>query len=273
MFSTVILIYCVIATTEATFVCIGNGFTVFVFWNQRVSLKRTCYLLINLAVTDFLVGATELIVTATLTIPQRKIIFAGNATSAIVSLFGSVSLLSLLVISLERAFAVLWPFRHRVASTRVYIISIIVIWGAGLCVTTVELLSIYNDKISELISFLIMNSVCFIALVVILVSYMAIRKKLRNTNPAVEAHNRKTIEQNVKLSKTMFVVIGLSFVFWLPGITMFTIKLFCNECVSEILLSIAIVLLMANSLVNPIVYSYRMPMFKEAMKKLFKNTA
>lgn len=133
-----------------------------------------------------------------------------------------MSLLSLLVISLERAFAVLWPFRHRLASTRVYIISIIVIWGAGLCLTTVELLSIYTDKISELTSFLIMNSVCFIALVVILVSYMAIRKKLRNTNPTVEAHNRKTIEQNVKLSKTMFVVIGLSFAFWLPGITMYT---------------------------------------------------
>ena len=273
MFNSVFLTYCVIAAIEATFICIGNGFTVFVFWNQRASLKRACYLLINLAVADLLLGATELIVLGTLIIPQRKIIFAVNITSAIALLLASVSLLCLLVISLERAFAVLWPFRHRAASTRVYIISIIVVWGASLCLATMELLSIYTDKVIELISRLIVDSAFLIALCVIVASYMAIRKKLRNTNPPVEAHNRKAIEQNVKLSKTMFVVIGLSFAFWLPGITVYTIMGICNECVSEILLSIAVILLRANSLVNPIVYSYRMPIFKEAMKKLFKNTA
>ena len=43
--------------------------------------------------------------------------------------------------------------------------------------------------------------------------------------------------------------------------------------IKSILLWIADILQFANSLVNSIVYSYRMPMFKATMKKLFKNRA
>ena len=37
-----------------------------------------------------------------------------------------------MVISLERAYAVLWPLRHRVARTRTYIIGIAFAWIGGL---------------------------------------------------------------------------------------------------------------------------------------------
>ena len=43
-------------------IVIGNTFTIFVFWNQRSRIKRTYFLLINLAIADLLVGITELIV-------------------------------------------------------------------------------------------------------------------------------------------------------------------------------------------------------------------
>ena len=273
MFNAVTLIFVVVVTIETILICIGNAFTVFVFWNQRASLKRPCYLLINLAVTDLLVGATELIITATITIPQGKVFFV-NEWTAIVGFFGSISLLFLLVISLERAYAVLWPLRHRVASTQTYIISIVLVWAAGVCVLALEFLSL-NNKITKKTSFLIIDSMLFVCLCVILATYMTIRKRLRNTNPAVEAHNRKTIEQNVKLSKTLFAVIGLSYALWLPAIVLYTIVAFEAEYASEtttlILMWTVDILHFGNSLVNPIVYSYRMPIFKATMKKLFKS--
>ena len=275
MSNAVTLIFCVVVTIETILICIGNAFTVFVFWHQRASLKRPFYLLINLAVADLLVGATELIVTATITIPQGNIIFL-NEWSVIVGSFASISLLFLLVISLERAYAVLWPLRHRVASTQTYIISIVLVWAAGLCIMTVFFFAL-NNTIAKRISLLIGKSMLFVCLCVILATYMTIRKRLQNTNPAVEAHNRKTMEQNVKLSKTLFVVIGLSFVCWLPVIIMYiTLVLnveYADVTLKSILLWIADILQFANSLVNPIVYSYRMPMFKATMKKLFKNRA
>ena len=39
-----------------------NTFTIFVFWNKRSRIKRTYFLLINLAIADLLVGITELTV-------------------------------------------------------------------------------------------------------------------------------------------------------------------------------------------------------------------
>ena len=271
MSNAIILIYCVIVTIETTFICIGNAFAMFVFWKKRVSLRRASYLLLNLAVTDLLLGATELIATATYTIPNGKIKLTGVWPILFSVLFSTVSLLCLLVISLERAFAVLWPFRHRVASTRVYIISIIMVWVAALCIVTVNLLSWYTDKVSTMTSSLLLNCMFFISLCMTSVAYLIIRNRFRSTNPAVscafKGHNRKMIEKNIKLSKTLFLVIGLSFGFWLPAITMYTIIPFCDECFSYIFWSIATFLHLGNSLVNPIVYSFRMPMFKAAVRK------
>ena len=85
-----------------------------------------------------------------------------------------------------------------------------------------------DNKIGKKTSFLIINSMLLAYLCVILAKYMTIRKRLRNTNPAVKAHNRKTIEQNVELSKTLFVVICLSFAFWLPAIIMYSTLVFLS---------------------------------------------
>ena len=81
-------------------------------------MKRTCFLLINLAVADLLVGISEPVVLATKKIPRIK----GGPKEAqsiqspanTVHIFASnASIFFLALISLERAFAVLWPFRHR----------------------------------------------------------------------------------------------------------------------------------------------------------------
>ena len=57
--------FIVIYAVEAVVVIMGNAFTIFVFWTQRFHLTRTCFLLIKLAVADFLVGVTEPIVLRT----------------------------------------------------------------------------------------------------------------------------------------------------------------------------------------------------------------
>lgn len=262
---------------ETTLICIGNAFTIFVFWNQRQTLKRACYLLINLAVADLLVGASEMLAIATERIPERKLFYpAGSIASAISGLFSVASVLFLALISLERAYAVLWPFRHRTAGNRMYIISIIVVWIAGLGIAMVNLLTVHN-LFSHLGAFLVATSTMFISLCTVLAAYMKIRAKLRSSVPVCtvqETQNRKLIEQNKKLSNTLFIVIRLSFMFWMPAVTMYSIlPILPTECIPQtvLVMSIITILHMANSLVNPIVYSYRMPMFKAAMRKLLKK--
>lgn len=270
----VLLAYRVVFGIETTLIFIGNGFTIFVFWYQRQSLKRASCLLINLAVADCLVGARELIDMTRY--KDLMPIYQGDVSSFISILFSSVSVFSLLVISLERACAVLWPFRHRVARIRIYATSILLVWLAGFCVATVNGLAAYG-LVRHVTSLSFSSGTLFICLCLVLATYMTIRIRLRSTRPvcAAETQNRKLIEHNIKLSKTLFIVIGLSFGFWLPAITVYTILGICHDCLTRTThvhaLSIAMVLHFANSFVNPIVYSYRMPMFKTTLKKLLRN--
>ena len=263
-----------LSTIEGIFICIGNAFTVFVFWHQRASLKRAWSLLLNLGVADFLVGAT-LLIDATIRLiamnQMNRAIFAADLCETFLILFMTASLLTLLVISLERAYAILWPFRHRVATTRAYITCIALVWAGGFCTMAAEVCAVY-EKISWKDSALVVSSAVFTSLSVILGSYLTIRKRLKTPNPSLEAQKKMFIQQNVKLSKTMFAVIALSFAFWLPPIFAYPIAMFYDvNYGSDVIESFAIILSSANSLVNPIVYSYKMPAFKAAVITLSRK--
>ena len=266
MLNTEILLWWVIII-ESSLVCIGNVVTVLVFWKQRVLLKRARYLLLNLAFADSLVGATELAA-----IHERA--FSGSPLGILGALFSSVSLLSLVLIALERAYAVIWPFRHRVASARNYIISIVLVWIGAVCLTMMPLTLHLTGKVGKLPSYLFINTVILMSLCLILVAYLAIRKRLRSTNHTFEAHNRKSFKQNVNLSRTLFLAVGLSIGLWLPATAIYTVIAFHDKqplSDSDILIFVATILYLGNSLVNPIVYSCRMPMFKAAVKEVLKH--
>ena len=85
----------------------------------------------------------------------------------------SPSVLFLALISLERVYSVLWPFRHRVTSTRAYVHSIVIVWVTGVCMSGVWLLKIYH--IDKLYTSLTYSSALFITLLVICASYPTIR--------------------------------------------------------------------------------------------------
>ena len=256
---------------ESSLVFIGNVVTVLVFWKQRVFLKRSYYLLLNLAFADSLVGATELIHTAK-AVHERA--FSGSPLGILGVLFWSVSLLSLVVIALERAYAVLWPLRHRVASARIYIISIVLVWIAAVCLTMMPLTLHHTGKVGRLPSYLLTNTVILMSLCLIIVAYLAIRKRLGSTNHTFEAHNRKSFKQNVNLSRTLFLAVGLSIGLFLPATAIYTVIAFHHKkplTDNNVLIFVATILYLGNSLVNPIVYSCRMPMFKAAVKGFLKH--
>ena len=56
-----IIAFSVVTGIETFIICVGNAFAIFVFWTQYTgSRRRSSYLLINLAVTDFFVGVSGL---------------------------------------------------------------------------------------------------------------------------------------------------------------------------------------------------------------------
>jgi len=253
---------------------LGNFFTVFVFCIHRDKLKRTSFLLINLAAADMLVGLTEIAMVGAIGLPQmtglRKI---GNTDSPDISTvfqaaFSTASVLFLALISLERAFALMWPLRHRVTSTSTYIYSIILVWIAASTVGASCLLVVYGTlKYKFYMAFL--SIVIIFCLMTVSLSYLAIRTRLTQQVPVIDnAHNRQDNERNKKLSRTLFIVIGSSVVFWVPGLVVYYITFFSSRQQSLIFTYLFTMLHLTNSLVNPIIYSLRMPVFKENFKRI-----
>ena len=59
----------------------------------------------------------------------------------------------------------------------------------------------------------------------------------------------------------------VSLLCWFPAFVVHTINHVCPQCFSRTVLSLVNILHLANSMVNPFVYSFRMPIFKETLKK------
>ena len=258
--------------TEAVVIIIGNTFNIFVFWTQRFHLKRTCFLLISLAVADLPVGLTDPIVLGTkkfgkTTSPEKREDKRISLSTAFQVLGSSTSVFFLALISLERVFAVLCPLRHRVTSTRPYICSIVISWAAGFCMAGISLIETYHRDVGRVYAMVVTNSCLFVSVLVICVSYVTIRTRLRPAAPDLQVHNRNLTEHNLLLSRTMFIVVGVSVVFWLPAFVVYIIRDNCSGCVSTPVVSTVNVLHLANSMVNPFVYSFRMPIFKDVLKK------
>ena len=272
MLNATVIVFIVIFSFEAFLIIIGNAFTIFVFWTQRLHQKRTFFLLINLAVADLLVGIIQVVV---LTVTD-KISDAGkeaiNSPFVALQAFGlTTTVFSLALISLERVYSVLWPLRHRATNTRVYICSIVIVWVAGLCLAGLWLLPIYHTNVESMYATVTINSFLFISLLVICASYLTIRSRLHRSTPELQVHHQTSTERNLRISKTFFLVVAVSLLFYLPAFVVYTIIDYCWECFSPTVLMLVNILHLANSMVNPFVYSFRMPIFKDALRKCWRK--
>ena len=266
-----LVILCVIIV-ESLIVFSENIFTILVFWRHRNRLKRTSFLLINLAVADLLVGFMEPIAIGTIEIP-RNIGAVSNRyaqiSTASFTAFSSASMFFLVLISVERVYALIWPLRHRAASPKGYIYSIFCVWVAGISVGGLSLLAAY--EILNVAHWMVTNgAIVILALTMICLSYLTIRRKLYSRVPVVGlAHNQETVHnRSKKLSRTLFVVIAVSVFLWFPGIVIIWMYFLCSRCVPEFLVYISTMLHVGNSLVNPIIYSFRMAMFRETLNRM-----
>ncbi|XP_020630247.1 adenosine receptor A1-like [Orbicella faveolata] len=271
------IVFTAVFTVETLVIIIGNTLTIFVFWTHRFHLKGTYFLLINLAVADLLVGVTESKVLGSEKIPnliteaERKRSRDVNPTRAFQVLGFTSSVFFLALISLERVFAVLWPLRHRVTSTRAYVCSIFMAWAAGFSMAAIStLLPTYHPEVSK-VSAVTVHSCLSISLLVICASYFTICNHLRTKTQGIQVHFQNAREQTLRLSRTLFIVVAVSLVVWLPAFVIFSITAFCRRCFPPHLVLYANVLHLANSMVNPFVYSFRMPTFKVALKKLWRK--
>ena len=265
----------VVLIIECLAIVILNIITIVVFVKKKRQLqRRSTYLIIHLAIVDLLVGA----VSGPLNIEERiawlcplcKIRRMTNwsyhLSFAFVNLFSFTSLTNLIAISLERLHATFCPFRHRFVRKWVYRAIIIVIW---LIPIVREVAQIFLLKIGyfEVINAYLYLPFYAVSLFVICVSYILVVIKVRCSRHP-QFHSRSKRER--KLTGTALIVSLVSLLCLLPG-TMYVACIHLSSSCFMMYFHIkmaVVVLFLANSLVNPIIYALRMPGFREGLLQL-----
>ena len=265
MFHTYAIAILCIIFVESLLIFICNAFTIFVFWKNRNKLKRTTFLLINLAVADLLVGLIQLISTGAYnTILQIQT----KSTRAGIESEEWIWAVLLVLISLERAYALIWPLRHRVASIKGYIYSAIFVWASSIALQTLSLLVTYRKILNFDHWMIALSCIAALFLITICACYLTIRAKLSSIGLAAVAGKGNSLEQNKKLSKALFTVTAASLVCWAPSsVGYFIFHLSSKRCPIAVVDSFYIFYL-GNSLVNPIIYSFKFPMFRKTLRKM-----
>ena len=177
------------------------------------------------------------------------------------------------VISLERLNATFWPFRHRTIKKSVYWVLIIAIWLTALLFSCALIMIYYHtDKRDHY--YYAWGSFISICLLVICVSYVFIFVKLRCGN---QPRHHGAANRERKLTVTLFTVTSLSLLMWLPYVISSSLS-FATDIFSSLskIASLrlhhgSIVLFYANSFLNPILYTMRMPGFRRALKMLCRQ--
>ena len=250
------------------FIVAGNFLTIVLFALTKKLRKKSLFLVMNMAVSDLLLGAVSLPVYIFLKGDFlglfRKVKWNQYFDSSYIfvdAFLSQVSLITAVLISLERFHAICWPFRHRVLSMRAYKFGIFVTWALAFVVssilTVLTWLNLEKDACYAWMTW---------ALIILLIACgcnIGIRRRSRAR--LVSSHNRLNIEN---LTYTLLFVSFLALVCWIPLVIMNYFYFVCGISASWFFLAyeIANFLNYFNSCVNPMVYAYRVPEFRQAIR-------
>ncbi|XP_031563996.1 LOW QUALITY PROTEIN: cysteinyl leukotriene receptor 2-like [Actinia tenebrosa] len=211
------------------------------------------------------------------TIPCRKINIVVKLIVYIFSVFSFVaSLLSLALISLERVFASVFPFRHRATPSNNYTIVFGFLW---LLTMAVSLFFNFTPRSQFHAVFICYWAILTVSLATMIVSYTIIFIKVKLQDKR-QVHAQHTISSMLRtqrlernLAMTLFIVTFVSLLTWLPYLTVRVIFLmnYTSFDLSRSLpsmISIVFLIQCLNSLVNPVIYVYRMKDFRKAFFQL-----
>lgn len=260
----------IIFAVESFIIIVGNIITIIVFWKLRCVLKKTYCLLINLAVADLVVGfsAMEVIVNRNISSLKNSENLHGRGYITLNAFFGTASLTTLLLVAVERCYAIVYPFRHRALRTQIYINGIVAVWAMSIVIAFIRLApTIFSNSVITVASPWIMTCLASMGVFIICSLYVVIWRLSRKEDPRISRAKR---EQNKRLAKTLFIVTATSVATWLPFAVTFVLPHHIRhhyQCAVHSAAYVGRFTQLANSLLNPMIYCFRMSEFSKVLRK------
>ena len=259
---------------EAVVMMMLNALIIIVYLKERRLRQRNMYLVINQAVADMFVGGCGIIECWFLA--DYCGIWTVNYLNLIVvniwfHFIPTASVTSLAAIALERMHATFRPFQHRLIKKKMLGATIAALWittGISLAIILAIILQplsieVYHDFLFAYVSLLLL------CLLIILVSYLSIATKIVCGN---QPRLHVATSREKKLTKTLLIVTVVSLLLTLPYIIFWIVHIMSSHTFPIIFFPAWLrlkysfgILFYANSLINPILYTLRIPEFRRTL--------
>ncbi|KAM8961132.1 adenosine receptor A2a [Pelodytes ibericus] len=296
------LIYIFLEVATAVLAILGN---VLVCWAVRINSNlqnATNYFVVSLAAADIAVGLLAIPFAISISTGFCATFYSCLFIACFVLVLTQSSIFSLLAIAADRYIAIRIPLRYNslVTNQRANVI-IAVCWVLSFIigltpmlgwhtpigqavdqsnctpplleclfesVVTMDYMVYYNFFACVLVPLLLM-------LGIYLRIFMAARRQLKQMKLKVTCgeRSRTTLQREVHAAKSLAIIVGLFVFCWLPLHIINCFTLFCETCERPPpwLMYFAILLSHVNSVVNPLIYAYRIREFRHTFRKILRQ--
>ena len=256
----------------ALVVLLGNGLVIVSFWKNTFLRTHTNYFIVSLAATDCFVGIISIpwwiVVTFAGQMQEEKWYALLHNTWVMFDILGGVgSILHLVALSWDRLCAVVWPLRHRIYTGKRYLFTLALIWTVAI---PVAICSKPGMKLAPKAYNLSVIILCFfIPLFIVCITQAIVLISLRLSNIHITYKLRRNLRNEVRVAKTVFLMIAFFMIGWLPFFTLSLIS-YVKPQISPTWQAICAVkfLQYSNSAINPVLYAHKFPQFRRAFAAL-----
>ncbi|XP_072521871.1 adenosine receptor A1-like [Salminus brasiliensis] len=291
-------LYMVMEVAIAISSVMGNVMVVWAVRMNRSLRDTTFYFIVSLALADIAVGALVIPLAITISIGLTTHFYSCLLVACTVLVLTQSSILALLAIAIDRYLRVKIPMSYkRVVTPKRAGTAVVVCWMVAIVVGLTPMLGWNNlERLKETNGTLNANLVICQFETVISMEYMVyfnffgwvlpplvlmlliyaeifymIHKQLNKKVTASQTDPSRYYGKELKLAKSLALVLFLFAVSWLPLHILNCITLFSPKCEKKILIYIAILLSHGNSAVNPVVYAFRIKKFRNSFLKIWKH--
>ena len=266
------IVWCSVFILAAILIVVENLLTIVLFVTNQRLRKKSLFLVINMAVADLMLGAVTLPLYIYLVGKHDYQLWSGSISQLFVYCYTIVdnismvaSLITAIFMSCERFYAIYRPFRHRTLSVRAYCIVIIVVW------TLASLDTIFLIANLSKYYFLVWFSICTVSIILICGCNIAIRRKFQERIVASSLQQTRDLQRK-RLTKTLLFVSVLALFCWLPFASVFSLNglLDLHDVIPWRCFVAIIFVNVSKAFVNPVVYAYRVPEFRQALARCCK---
>lgn len=276
----------VVGFALAAVTTVGNSALLLTIFRDTRRLLQTppSLLIANLCVSDLVVGLISGNLVAVKDVYRFQHLPVPDELDPIIRLVLGLSLFvssaTIIALSYDRYVAVMHPLKYRSTITRTRVkICIALIWGVALTLCFLPLTSVPED----IFKIVYAHTHASLPAILLTVMYFKVfralgerKRELRGAGITSAMRSKKVLDRERNMVVTILLVLALFYVTVLPEFIALHIMHFCKPCKQSLTFQkLEIVFsrfLFLTSALNPFVYSWRVPKYRQAFTSCFVNS-